>query len=310
MKTEVNELDRTADLIYDVEYVQSANSLFHFMKKDEFLFNALQKGRLVPRYCVEDISYIGLTIDHVLINQVAVLQKCFCDMPLHQLTKKFYLELTDKNSLSAEKQREVLNNTHTAFYGEYAIAFSKKWGIKHGLTPVHYISEQASTLKSMQESFSAIMSQESVQDEMANEFIDRLAYIKPLQGTMGRTIEGKTISFVKNFHDEKEWRYVPPISILSNLNMERLIFKSYIRNEIDVINKNIESLERYGPICLDFSADDIRYLIVPSEEARINLIKRILGFSDGIFKGDEDIAVQKSILVSKILVLKEIEKDW
>lgn len=126
MKTEVNELDRTADLIYDVEYVQNANSLFHFMKKDEFLFNALQKGRLVPRYCVEDISYIGLTIDHVLINQVAVLQKCFCDMPLHQLTKKFYLELTDKNSLSAEKQREVLNNTHTAFNGEYAIAISKK----------------------------------------------------------------------------------------------------------------------------------------------------------------------------------------
>ena len=77
-----------------------------------------------------------------------------------------------------------------------------------------------------------------------------------------------------------------------------------------MINKNIESLERYEPMCLDFSADDIRYLIVPSEEARINLIKRILDFPDGVFNGDEDIAVQKSILISKILVLKEIEKDW
>ena len=202
-------MERKTDLIYEADYVQSANTLFHFMKKDEYLYKALQSGNLSPRYCVEDIRYLNLEINSIAVNKVAVLQKCFCDMPLHQLTKSFYLEMTEKATISEAEQKEVSNNNHTAFYGEYAIAFSKHWGIKHGLMPVHYVNENSGYVENIKKEFHSILAEDAIPDEIADSFLNRLAYLKPLQGTMGRTVNGRTISFIKNFHDEKEWRYVP-----------------------------------------------------------------------------------------------------
>ena len=41
------------------DYVQSANSLFHFMKEADYLKDALGRSALVPRYCVETVGYLG-----------------------------------------------------------------------------------------------------------------------------------------------------------------------------------------------------------------------------------------------------------
>lgn len=303
-------MERKTDLIYEADYVQSANTLFHFMKKDEYLYKALQSGNLSPRYCVEDIRYLNLEINSIAVNKVAVLQKCFCDMPLHQLTKSFYLEMTEKATISEAEQKEVSNNNHTAFYGEYAIAFSKHWGIKHGLMPVHYVNENSGYVENIKKEFHSILAEDAIPDEIANSFLNRLAYLKPLQGTMGRTVNGRTISFIKNFHDEKEWRYVPAIEALSKLKLERLIYKQYIQNDLNAINTNLETIDRYKSIGLSFTANDIRYLIVPNEEARINLIRRILELPNILFEDTEDTGLQKNVLISKILVLQEIEKDW
>jgi len=303
-------VERKTDLIYEADYVQSANTLFHFMKKDEYLYKALQSGNLSPRYCVEDIRYLNLEINSIAVNKVAVLQKCFCDMPLHQLTKSFYLEMTEKATISEAEQKEVSNNNHTAFYGEYAIAFSKHWGIKHGLMPVHYVNENSGYVENIKKEFHSILAEDAIPDEIADSFLNRLAYLKPLQGTMGRTVNGRTISFIKNFHDEKEWRYVPAIEALSKLKLERLIYKQYIQNDLNAINTNLETIDRYKSIGLSFTANDIRYLIVPNEEARINLIRRILELPNILFEDTEDTGLQKNVLISKILVLQEIEKDW
>ncbi len=303
-------MERKTDLIYEADYVQSANTLFHFMKKDEYLYKALQSGNLSPRYCVEDIRYLNLEINSIAVNKVAVLQKCFCDMPLHQLTKSFYLEMTEKATISEAEQKEVSNNNHTAFYGEYAIAFSKHWGIKHGLMPVHYVNENSGYVENIKKEFHSILAEDAIPDEIADSFLNRLAYLKPLQGTMGRTVNGRTISFIKNFHDEKEWRYVPAIEALSKLKLERLIYKQYIQNDLNAINTNLETIDRYKSIGLSFTANDIRYLIVPNEEARINLIRRILELPNILFEDTEDTGLQKNVLISKILVLQEIEKDW
>ena len=306
----MKKVERKADLIYEDNYVQSANTLFHFMKKDDYLYNALLKGRLTPRYCIEDIEYLNLEINCKVVNKVAVLQKCFCDLPLHQLTRSFNLELAEKALITEAEQKEALKNSHTAFYGEYAIAFSKHWGIMHGLMPVHYVSEHSGYVGNIKKTFRSILSEKSIPDEIVDSFLDRLAYIKPLQGTMGRAINGKNISFIKNFHDEKEWRYVPPIEDLSKLKLERLIYKQYIQKDINAINDNLETVDRYKSIGLSFTANDIRYLIVPTSEARIKLIRQILKLPNNLFLDTTEVLLQKNILISKILVLQEIEKDW
>ena len=64
-------------------YTQSANSLFHFMKQPEFLINSLKKKALFPRYCVEKIDYLNLSSSEALFSEIAILDKCFCDIFLH-----------------------------------------------------------------------------------------------------------------------------------------------------------------------------------------------------------------------------------
>ena len=46
-------------LPYD-DYAQSANTLFHFMTKPEYLDSVLRRRAIIPRYCVETI-YIQIT---------------------------------------------------------------------------------------------------------------------------------------------------------------------------------------------------------------------------------------------------------
>ena len=55
---------------------------------------------------------------------------------------------------------------------------------------------------------------------------------------------------------------------------------------------------------------DIRYLIVPTIQARIELIKEILSLPSDGFSSSESENIGKSVLISKILVLDEIRKDW
>ena len=68
--------------------------------------------------------------------------------------------------------------------------------------------------------------------------------------------------------------------------------------------------EAARPAWLEFSFDDIRYLIVPTIQARIELIKEILALPPEGFSTSESENIGKSVLISKILVLDEIRKDW
>ena len=68
-----------------VDYVQSANTLFHFMKQFGYLRTILSKRAIVPRYCIETMDYLHIKCGENDFSEVAVLQKCFCDIPLHKL---------------------------------------------------------------------------------------------------------------------------------------------------------------------------------------------------------------------------------
>ena len=49
-------------LPYD-DYAQSANTLFHFMTKPEYLDSVLRRRAIIPRYCVETIDYLNIHTD-------------------------------------------------------------------------------------------------------------------------------------------------------------------------------------------------------------------------------------------------------
>lgn len=303
-------------LPYD-DYAQSANTLFHFVTKPEYLKSILTRSAIVPRYCIETVDYLNISYGNQKFRDVAILQKCFCDIPFHKLADTFSVagvgEAYDSLSL-AEKTELEKNNTHFAYYGEYAIAFSKSWGEEKRLQPVHYLNTDSQYTKDFSALFEAVFSSDDIPDIYAQDILNRLAYIKPLRGIMKRRFNRNdapsiTVEINKNFHDEREWRFVPSGEILTPLDLESVIANPNIIHLYNEINKGLEN-DRYKNIWLRFSYDDIRYIIVPDISARFDIIQAIMNLSEECFERKEDIPMQKSVLISKILVLSEIRKDW
>lgn len=303
-------------LPYD-DYAQSANTLFHFMKKPEYLDAILLRSAIIPRYCVETIDYLNIHNDTCAFNEAAILQKCFCDIPFHKLADTFSVNGVGEvyDSLSKDEREDLeKNNTHFAYYGEYAVAFSKSWGERKNLQPVHYLNKDSQYVKDFSALFERIFRDDDIPDEYSQDVINRLAYIKPLRGIMKRRIirsdsSSATIEVYKNFHDEHEWRYIPSSEALSSLKTESIIANPTMIPFSNEISKGLEN-DRYKALWLDFSYDDIRYIIVPDIYARIDIIRTIMDLPNSCFESQDDIPMQKNVLISKILVLEEIRKDW
>ncbi len=304
------------ELAYD-DYAQSANTLFHFMKKFEYLEEILEKKALIPRYCKEDLQY--LNIGGSSFAEAFVLQKCFCDIPFHKLTENFQLQAIGDHyqSLSEDEKIKVPSKyTHTDFYGEYAIAFSKGWGEKNNLQPIHYLNEYSNHTKDISNLINQILDMDDVLDVYADDLLNRLCFVKPLRGIMKRKFKRNNgidveIDFQKNFHDEQEWRYVPSIDIAVALQKDTVIANPYMlhMNEEGMdINTGLSD-EKCSSLWLKYSYDDIRYIIVPNGNARVDIINVIMSIPDDKFSNGSDIAIQKYVLISKILVLEEIRKD-
>ena len=118
-----------------------------------------------------------------------------------------------------------------------------------------------------------------------------------------------TINVKKNFHDECEWRYVPNANVLHSLETESVIANQELLKYTNEFSNSLQN-ERFKDLWLDFSYDDIRYIVVPSLHDRIEIINTIIDLDNTLFKNQENILMQKYILISKILVLSEIRKDW
>ena len=198
-------------LPYD-DYAQSANTLFHFMTKPEYLDSVLRRRAIIPRYCVETIDYLNIHNGTRAFNEAAILQKCFCDIPFHKLADTFSVNGVGEvyESLSKDEQADLeKNNTHFAYYGEYAVAFSKSWGERKNLQPVHYLNKDSQYAKDFSALFERIFRDDDTPEEYSQDVINRLAYIKPLRGIMQRKFtrsdsSSATIEICKNFHDERE----------------------------------------------------------------------------------------------------------
>ena len=270
------------------------------MEDPEFLRKALNAKRLTPRYCKEDIGYLGIRLGEKNIEKVAVLEKCFCDIQLHSIMQPFSVERKENG------ESLTVSLTHPDIYGKYGLAFSKEWGIRHNLQPIHYINPASDAVSLYRDAFITASSAEDLDNTIADEIISRICYIKPLTGDMPRKEGEKTITYHKNFHDEREWRFVPPEKDLQAVEKGRVIFKNVINDRLNPINTQLED-EKYKSIALNFDYDDIRYILVPDDAARDSLLHFICRSIEFNHAGYES---ELNRLISKILVLDELGKDW
>ena len=273
------------------------------MSKPEYLYQALRNQYLAPRYCKENIEYLNLKPERRKIKNIYVLEKCFCDIPMHSLVIPFDLQVIKPKRMKKEiRQRIEAENTHPKLYGEYAISFSKEWGKKHELEPIHYVPNNKSYANAtFSKSISTLVKYDNLPDEVSEDYINRLCYLKPLHGEMERNVpigdDFQNVTVWKNFNDEREWRYVPSVSTEQKFSINRMYAETLDQKIIDTLN-NVISQPKYMNVGLTFDFSDIQYLIVPDNTARIALIKEI----ENIFKELSKYSnIDKNLLISKII---------
>lgn len=186
--------------------VQSADTLFHFVDRLDYLLPIIEKSAIIPRYCTEDIDYLKINKDKIAYPMV-----CICDINLHKMQE------------------------HISFYGGYGIAFSKKWGIEKGIQPLQYINPKSLLRQDFSEAYQYAYQAET--STPAQDFLlSQMFYFKAIDGTMERN--GDTVQ--KNFTDECEWRFIPDVSSIAlpqAIDEDDLFVK-------EVLNKTLAGAEK------------------------------------------------------------------
>lgn len=222
-----------------------ADTLFTFTDKLDYLIHYLNCSALFPRYCREDIEYLG--IDG--IRKIAIPMKCFCDITLHRLGK------------------------HLDWYGYYGLAFSKAWGMEKGIQPIQYINPKSFLCKDFSESFNSALKADSkneteAQSKMKDYLLDQIMLYKPYEGKMENRHTHE--SEVKCFTDECEWRFVAD---MSSTDYNQVYFDNDIltNNLVDISN----SIELDPDLHLKFNYNDLKYIIIKSDDDFDKLIDEI-----------------------------------
>lgn len=256
----------------------SSNTLFHFVSERKYLEAILNKD-FYPRYCLENFGF-----NFLHFKKAYILMKCFCDIPLSQ----------------------IMN--HTRIYGNYGIGFSKEWGIKRHINPILYLSKDSniyntlnSTARKRLDDATRLYNAHKIsKDQYHNDVFEALsiiAYIKPISGRMPR---GNTYLNNVNFYNEREWRYVPlEFTNPEGKNQENHIFllTSELADEKESIHKIVQKNMQ-----IDFQAKDVKYIFVKDENDRACIY-------DLIAQSKHYTEDEKKSLISKMLTIKQIEKD-
>lgn len=232
-----------------------SNNLFHFTKSLDVLKLILKNG-IQPRYCLEDNEWMGLGDN----KHIAFPMSCFCDIPLSRISE------------------------HTDFYGNFGLGFTKEWGLKNQLNPIIYTTSDGRIQNLMKFLFSCNRTDENKEDFDFYTY-SLWVHMKPIVGNM--IISGEVVE--KEFYQENEWRYVPPV--------DTLILADKFENSKDDANKKVSEH------ALKFVPSDIRYLFVKSDSdipALVDFINTELGhFPHNDLK----------ILTSRIVSLETLHVD-
>ncbi|CAN5201996.1 hypothetical protein BH23BAC1_BH23BAC1_50860 [soil metagenome] len=195
----------------------SANALFHFTPKIEWLAGILEHG-FKPRYCEEfnsDLDDVPGFIDNACIPMT-----CFCDIPLSSIAKhaKHYgKDIKGGYGIGLRKNSIIMQNLNPVFY------FNKSSKIISMLEEIeqHLIlvslglfdlsSEQNeldgkkiyTKIEDIGEKYLRLMDLRTTSIRAANLLKNFRAYLKPYQNKEGHY----------KYYDEKEWRYIPDFKL-------------------------------------------------------------------------------------------------
>ncbi|WAJ22085.1 abortive infection system antitoxin AbiGi family protein [Lacrimispora xylanolytica] len=212
--------------------------------------------------------YYPETVNYLDIDMlhVAYPMICFCDINLHKI------------------------DDHMFFYGGYGLAFSKKWGIQKGIQPIQYINPHSILHSDFSNAFKSAIKCET-EDFAQNYLLTQMFYFKPIEGTMERDGTEKP----KNFTDECEWRFIPNVTVeeLPQAVLETEIFSLPTLNKAISVKKSC---------WLEFDLEDIKYIIIQTNEDFVKLIELI---ETKLMNSEK-----KSRLISKILVWENAKGDF
>lgn len=245
---------------------QSANTLFNFMRHFDYLKAIIHNKAIIPRYVNEDIRYLHLDVDSLSIPMT-----CFCDINMQRI------------------------ESHTKRYGKYGIAFHKDWSIRQGIQPIHYINPYSFILEDFQDAFVRATNyagdDESV-ETMQSYLLCHLAFMKPLYGS-------SSLGSTQNFHDEREWRYVPILSKIGT-DMPPLLWGS--NNSPSSRDTCNQGLKFCSGSWLHFEWENIRYILLPDSTA----VEKMIAY---IEKSKRISPSDKYMLYTKLICLGSLKED-
>ena len=201
-------------------------------------------------------------------------------------------------SFSDLRLSELKDNIGT--YGKFGIGMTKDWAVNKGLNPVMYASEKSlfteNFMKGIEDFFKLVNNTDDTTGKYEtayNNTINTLRYIKNYKGDLIRPGKKTIPNYV--FANEREWRFVPPISdnILSFIPIDK----------IRTSKQKSQFNQKVSHIKLHFQPDDIKYLIV-EKDSDINPLITHLRHAKNRFP--PDMVDRRS---SRILTYEQIEKD-
>ncbi|MFL9976054.1 abortive infection system antitoxin AbiGi family protein [Paraburkholderia graminis] len=237
-----------------------SNTLFHFTKSQETLKLILQGG-FWPRYCLEDVSWIGYAHDYIAYPMV-----CFCDIPLSRIAE------------------------HVDFYGEFGIGLTRQWAEANGLNPVLYVAGENNVTSTFRALNKNSNKHEKDEDKESAKISMRylLAHSKPTAGKM--VIDGQPVD--KLFYQESEWRYVP------KNNKIRAYLQRSTFDDMDRIEHSNQLTKEQ--CMLEFGPKDVRYIFVKSDTDIPDIINFIQVSLDHFPGADQKVLMSRVVSLESL----------
>lgn len=191
---------------------------------------------------------------------------------------------------------------HMSKYGEYGIGLNKEWANRNGLNPVWYVSKSCDFADNFSDALDEIyrhldtLSEPGQHKKLSDSYmkvIDTYRYIKNYEGELKRA---GNVTENYRFADEREWRFVPPLTTADVLPFVPI---TRIRTQKQKADYN----QKISNVKLRFRPDDIKYLIVESESDITDLIQHLRSVKNRFSEPDID------RLSSRVLTSEQIHND-
>ena len=202
----------------------SSNVLWHQTKK-QGLMNILKTKKLYFSYCLEDI------LASERMKGIAFPMVSLCDLPLSEF--------------GAGKWA----------YGNYALGFSRKWGMEKGFNPVCYCLNDSEFFTSQVGNLGEAFKSGNV--ELIEKALYPFAYMKFVEGPLWKKRYANY-----RFYDEKEIRLVPTAEDIADYScfLDDINYEKYKNT-----HKGSSALGTCG---VSFEYSDLKYVIVESDQNR------------------------------------------